>query len=351
MTQPRLNLIPLLLLLASAAPAAAQRPWLTTAVWGSDDDQPRTALHGRLDAGRYFGPNATLAISFEAVRLTAERVTGTPTSFSQTTTRPGLAGSIGFPAARLGLAAEVSSLFGSPSPNGLVLWNIRPSLQLGGGVALRARVDRDRYTATAASLDTTVLSTGYELALDRSEAPGWAGAARYRRDDYGDNNPVTTISFWILAPLTRSATHSFRAGYAFGWQDAAESRWVPRNPGGGAPPAGGLVAGHYDPYYTPHDVRVHSLAADAAIAAGPAWFTLNGAVAVHARELASEYLTPTGGPTPVLTFTERAFRPWQTTAAFSVPLASATWLALSGNYQRTAFWTMVGARVSLAQSF
>ncbi|HUG27142.1 MAG TPA: hypothetical protein VMK53_02505, partial [Gemmatimonadales bacterium] len=69
MTTPRLSLIPVLLLLASAAPAAAQRPWLTTAVWGSDDDQPRTALHGRLDAGRYFGPNATLAISFEAVRL------------------------------------------------------------------------------------------------------------------------------------------------------------------------------------------------------------------------------------------------------------------------------------------
>jgi hypothetical protein len=351
MTPLRLRLIPLLLLLASATPAAAQRPWLTTAVWGSDDDQPRTAVYGRLDAGRYFGPNTTLAISFEAARVTAERVAGAPTSFSQTTTRPGLAGSIGFPTARLGLAAEVSSLFGSPSPDGVVLWNIRPSLQLGGGVALRARVDRDRYTATAASLDTTVLYTGYELALDRSEAPGWAGAARYRRDDYGDDNPVTTLSFWILAPLTRSATHSFRAGYAFGWQDAPESRWVPRNPGGAAPPAGGLVEGFYDPYYSPHDVRVHSLAADAAIAAGPAWFTLNGAVAVHARELAPEYLFPAGALAPVLTFTERAFRPWQSNAALSVPLASVTWLALSANYQRTAFWKTVGARVSLTHSF
>lgn len=351
MIQPRLSLLPLLLLMATAVPAAAQRPWLTTAIWGSDDDQPRTALHGRLDAGRYFGPNATLAISFEAARLTAERVTGSPTSFSQTTTRPGLAASIGFPAARLGLAGEVSSLFGSPSPDRLMLWNIRPSLQLGAGVALRARVDRDRYTATAASLDTTVLFTAYELALDRSEAPGWAGAARYRRDDYGDNNPVTTISFWVLAPLTRSATRSFRAGYAFGWQDAPESRWLPRNPGGGAPPAAGPVEGFYSPYYTPHDVRVHSIAADAAIAAGSAWLTLNGAVAVHARELAPEYLLPTGAMAPVLTFTERAFRPWQTTAAFTVPLAGATWLALSGNHQRTAFWKSVGARVSLTHTF
>lgn len=344
-----MNRLPLLLLLlVVATPVAAQRPWLTTTFWGSHDDQPTNTLQARVEFGGYLNPNTTLAFSFEGARQSAPGSQGQNSAIGTTTARPGLTGTLAIPNARFGIAAEVAPLLGAPG-GAPVVWSVRPSLGLGRGVSLRARLDHDRYTATRASLDTTVLRTGYELALDRGDAPAWAGAARYRRDDHGDDNPVTTLSFWILAPLTRSATHSFRAGYAFGRQDAAESRWVPRSPGGG-PATGELVPGEYQPYYTPHDVQVHSVVADAAVAAGKAWFKLNGAIGVHARETVPELRRPPGMGSPLLQFVERSFHPWRAGAAVAGPLSDVSSLELRAEYQRTAFWKWLEMRLVFART-
>lgn len=339
-----------LILVLGATPAAAQRSWVTSTVRYGHDDQPRTSLLGRLELGHRFVPAASVALTLEAERLSSSDPWPPRAALAQTVLRPGLTATFAPPRARFGVGGELARISGLPGGETAVAWKLSPSLSLGGGVVVRGTLDRDRSTATLSSLDTLVLRRGWELALDRSGAPDWAFALTWRRDDHGDDNPVTSVSAWFLAPLARSSRHSIRAGYAFGWHDAAESRWVMRPPAA-APPGGGLVEGGYDPYYTPHDQRVHSVAADAAVAVGSGWLMLNGAVAVVARELAPEYRAPTGGGGAVLLFTEREFRPWRMAATLAVPTSPVTWLRLTADHQRTAHWQTTRAAVTLTHSF
>jgi hypothetical protein len=221
----------------------------------------------------------------------------------------------------------------------------------GRDVALRASVERERYTNTVASLDSAVMRYAYEAAIDRGNATRWAFAIVGRQERYGDGNPVNTAYGWLLAPISASARHRLRAGYALAAQDAQQSRWVPddarRGRGGNS---ADTIPGRYAPYYSPHDVVVHSALLEGVVALGSSWLTLKTGVGVHATETAPVYVRTLPAPAAVeLMFYERTFHPSQSSAELFVPVSASSALRMEAWHDRTAFYNVTGVRVALTR--
>jgi hypothetical protein len=326
-----------LLALLLAAPAQGQAPWLTADVRTAHDSQDRTALHAHGQYGRYLTRLLTVALDLTGTHIaapgpgTADAAAGATATFA-------------LPAARLGIEAAAHALAATETVT--PVYRLAASLGLGSGFGLRGRIVRNRYTRTVASLDTLVMVGTVELSLDRSGAPGWAGEALVRRESYGDDNPVRTVYAWVLAPISRSAGHSLRAGYAAAWQDAPRSRWTP-DPGA-QPGQGQQLRGRYAPYYTPHDVVTHSVLANAALAHGAAWFIADGSYGVRATETAPVLVR--SGAVTELRFYHRSFTPWRAALTFATPLDERTALTVTGEYSRTAFYRAGELRVRVARA-
>lgn len=339
--------------LVTSAPAgplhAQQLPWLTAELSAAHDNQPRDALRLRVEYGRFVLPNATLA-GHATGSLWDARAAGEESA----TAEVGATGTVGW--GGFGVALTGSALLGTPTDATTelpVLADAQLRFQPGADVSFRARLTRDRYTATSASLDTLVLVHGVELALDRAAAPGWAGELVARREWFDDGNPVSTAFGWLLAPLSRGTGHAVRAGYGVGWQDSDASNWVAVETSRGGPgPAVGAqpaeVPGRYDPYYTPHDVVTHTALANVALALGDGWLVLDGAYG-YGTEIAPTLRSNAAG-TVVLQFSERSFTPYRATARWNMPLGDLTSLELRSEHSRTPFYRLTTVRVSLARS-
>jgi len=354
----------LLLLLVAAGvpvPLAAQRPWATAELRFMRDDQPRDLLRAAAEYGTYLTSNVSLALLIQGERLHG----GLPTStvmasagrgITSRTAAAGLAATLALPAARTGLRASARALFNAPEAGATALWSAESRTVIGADVGVRARVERERYGWTTASIDTLVLVTRMDLALDRAASPGWAGELVAGTASFGDDNPVRTAYGWVLAPLSRGATHSLRAGYAAAWQDTERTTWQPLRRGSGpgsAPPVPGAeLPGHYSPYHSPHDTRAHSILGNAAVSVGSGWLRLDGSVGVHARELAP-VLIAGGAPAvqPQTYFHERSFTPYRVAAAWLAPVTPATWLTVEGARESVAYYTLHTARLVLNRGF
>jgi hypothetical protein len=357
-----------LLLLLSAAvplPLAAQRPWAASELRFMRDDQPRDLLRATAEYGAYLVPGVSLALLLAGERLHGEQPAAFPSpggrpapggaGITSTTAAAGMAATLAVPAARTGLRASARALFGAPDAGATPLWSAESRTGIGGDVALRARAERDRYGWTTSSIDTLVLVTRMELALDRAASPGWAGELVAGTASFGDDNPVRTAYGWVLAPLSRGAGHALRAGYAAAWQDTERTTWQPLAPGGpGAPPRvpGAEVPGRYAPYHSPHDLRTHSVLGNASLSVGSGWLRLDGTVGVHARESAPVLIVgglPALQPEPH--FYERSFTPYRLAAAWIAPLTPATWITAEGAREGTAYYTLHTARLAINRGF
>lgn len=334
--------------LLATAPLHAQQPWLRAETLLERDDQVRNALQATAEYGRYLGPNVTLGLTVAADRITGSGLGSAPPETS--TAVVGLNASLAFPSARLGMEFGGGALLGAPSPAGAEpLAHALARLHLGRETALRVRGARERYTATLASLDTLVLTHTVEVALDRSAAPGWAWEVGARRAGFGNANAVTSVYGWVLAPLSHSATHSFRVGYAAGLQDAPHSTWV----ASGEAPTGSFpqkLPGRYDPYYAPHDVKTHSAIVNGALAAGSAWVLADGSVGVRATETEPVLMRSSPAAPPELTFQERVFTPWRARLSVTAPADDRTWVTVSLTYGRTAFYRVGTARLAFVRT-
>ena len=338
----------LALTLATAAPAEAQAPWLVAEARGATDNQPRLWLRSDLQYGRYFTPAVTGGVTLAVHHLNSDEVAGS-TGFE-----PGLHASVGLAALRTGVRAGVRALLGVTEPAALGFADV--SVNLGQDVVVRGRYQRERYVATVAAIDTTVLEQRLELSLDRAAAPGWAGALLARRDAYGDDNPVTTMYGWALAPVVRAADFGLRVGYSLAWQDSPESRWAvdplaeneggPRGPN--APPGRGFVPGRYDPYYTPHDALTHSLLGEIAVLVGATWLKADGSYGIAASDLApSLYDVP--GP-PELSFAERSYTPYRFGLTAYAPLDAMSSLTASVQHEKTVYYRASSITLTLART-
>lgn len=346
--RPALSFLLALVTGTAAAPAAAQSPWLHAEARVERDNQVRTAVHGMAQFGRYLGPHATVALDVRGHRIAADGPGGFQPETSAATA--GLRATLGVPGARLGLEGAGGVLLGAPGERGAD-WVGHAALRrdLGQGVALRVRGARERYTSTLASLDTLLLSHSLEVVLDRSGAPGWAWEAGLRRTGFGDANPVTTAYAWFLAPLSRSATHALRAGYALGWQDAEHSTWQ----ASGVAPTGSFpqqVPGRYAPYYSPHDVATHSLVLHGALAVGSAWLLADGSAGLRATEIAPLLVRDAPTAAPLLTFHERSFTPYRANLSLAAPTGGATWVTVAVGYERTTYYRRGTLRLAVARA-
>jgi hypothetical protein len=326
-------------LVSSASPLCAQTSWLSTGIRAERDNQPRQIRLVNAEYGRYLSSSVTLS-----ALMTALHVAGA------TTVEPGVVATLALPAARVGLTAGTSTALAAPGP-AAALWTGRAGVNLGRDISLRFGHRRERYTATLASLDTSVLVQTAEARLDRASAPGWAGELVARRESFGDGNPIATAWGWALAPLSRSPAHSIRAGYSLAWQDAAYSNWVADETlHDRGPSADDVVPGHYVPYYTPHDVVVHSVLVGTAFAAGRSWILLDGSYGVHATELAPALHTAPGKASTQLLFYERSFSPYRLTAVWTTPLQTSASLTIELAHARTAYYRTTAIAVRLTRS-
>jgi len=316
-------------------------PWQSAEIRAVHDSQPRDLLQSTVEYGRYLTPRHTLAGNVVATWIGG---------FSSV--EPGMTATASLPAARLGLEARLSTLLGEEGASVPILWDGRARLHLGADVSALVLLSRSRYTATLASLETRVLVQTVEARIDRAGAPGWAGELVARRESYGDGNPVITTYGWVLAPLSRSERHSVRAGYSLARQDAAQSNWVPderRREGVGLPAASPeAIPGHYDPYYTPHDVLVHSLLGAAALAVGGGWIVINGGYSVHATEVAPVLQRPAPQQVDLL-FHDRTFSSYRASADLTLPMGVRTSATLGLVLNRTAYFRETGARFAIVR--
>jgi hypothetical protein len=347
-----------LLLCFTPQDGGAQRPWAAGELRLMRDNQPRDVLRASAEYGTFPSGDFSLALLLSGEQLSADSPAAAPglrERVTSTTASAGLAATHALPAARTGLRGSARALFGGPGGEGGPLWSAGARTDVGAGFALRALAERDRYGWTVASVDTLVLFTRALLALDRAAAPGWAGELAGSRDDFGDGNPVWTAYGWVLGPLSQSAAHSLRLGYAAAWQDAQRTTWQPApgsGPAVGQPAAGTELPGVYAPYHSPHDVRTHSALANAAVAVGSGWLRLDGSVGFHARETAPVIIV--GAPPALpsqLQFHERAFTPWRVAGGWVGPLNPATWLTVEAARESGAYYTLNTVRLAINRGF
>lgn len=186
------------------------------------------------------------------------------------------------------------------------------------GFSINAAFERPRYTATISSLTTPVNATTARLAL-QLDRKNWLGEAAVQHVGYSDDNTALTAYAWLLAPVLRSDNALLQVGYAFGWNDAAESRFS--------------TTGLYDPYFTPEQETVHSIAASMST-----WtkrgvrFQVNGSYGIKADRDAPSIQGR------VIRFARQSFQPYQAHAGVTFPLSRRATLTIDAEHTKTAFY-------------
>jgi tetratricopeptide (TPR) repeat protein len=210
--------------------------------------------------------------------------------------------------------------------NGASDWIGRASIsvRLPQGVSLRARSERAPYLWTVASLETPVV-TNKGQGIFSWDRKGWLAEAAYGAEFFPDGNKVWNAYGWLLAPLAQGHGAILQAGYSLSYTDSTESRW-------NLPADGGK--GRYDPYYTPDQLRVHSVIFSGELPLTHALiFHAHGGYGFSAREIAPPSQL---GLTPA----PRTFHPWNTHVSLDIACARSLSLTLAEEHEQTAFWRM-----------
>jgi tetratricopeptide (TPR) repeat protein len=314
---------------------ALTAPWIRPVVRYESDSQPIRRWEGAAEAGWFLTPLLPATVDGTVRR---DRIDGTWTRAS--TIRGGLRWNR--PAIGLSLDARAGIFRLSPRPGSDWIGELRIEKRL---------QERSPYLDTSASLSEPVLVESFAGGWTRESSAGPAAAAEYRTRGFPDGNRVLSASAWFLFPLLRVPRLTFRAGYAFRYEDARESRF--RTVDGAAPiEEEGPIAGVYDPHYTPERLRVHDVIGSLGTRWGRALrFQANFAWGIDAREdapfLSAELDEDTGATVVRRGFYDRRFHPWEIGASLTVDLAPSTAVRLSGRHSRTAFYDVTGLSLDL----
>ena len=257
-------------------------PWLHVSPSVFHDDQPLGRVSAVFEAGWFATPLVPISVRVEPMRY-----------LSGGETRRFWMGeaTIGHyaPARHIETEAAGGLFHVAEAPERQLHWNARAmvGVRLPQHVTVRARVDRAPYLHTVASIDRPFVTNGTAAELHWNDPRGWTGQAAYRRQWYPDGNVARSAHAWVLAPIAHGRSADLRVGYAFSADHARESRFVSalltQPPLSGD--AGSVVAGRYDPYYTPAHRVTHSAIAGVTLrASAHATLRLGGAYAVRARE-------------------------------------------------------------------
>jgi len=319
----------------------ATASWIRVGASGWDDDQPLQHTTGAVEGGWFVNPLTPLTIHTRAIRYDGH-------ALGETVMIAEGALSTYVPRARLDLgiaAGMVQRSFGDGSD-----WTGRLSLgvRVPASGVLEVSGERAPYLNTTGSLATPIMVDAVQGAA-RFRPRGWMIEGVARREQYPDDNDVTTGYAWALAPILRRARGTVHAGYSIAAQSASSGRFIPRSaslsfPPGQAPPT---VPGKYDPYYTPRNLRVHSALASVRLVPN-ARFTVTSDVSYgfSAREDAPVLVVVPSPPDldVVRAYYERSFTPWSFRAAADIGATDAFRLGLTVEHGRRVFYrfTTVG---------
>ena len=318
-------------------------PWIRLSAGVRHDDQPLDRLSGGVEAGWYATPLVPITIRTEPVAFRDEDSTTTRLWSTEASVR-GYA-----PRSRLefDMGGGVLTRPGQSTSDG---WVGHGSLgvRFAPTVVLRGTVERRPYLHTPESIASPVTVRAARGVLGWTDPRGWLAEAGIERQFYDDDNAVTASYAWLLAPLVHRRRGDFQVGYAFGYADADESRFVLATPVQPVPPSNPRfdLTGRYVPYFTPDDQRTHSIAVAGSVrGASGANLSVNASLPIHATEKAPQ-LTVVSGAVVRTTF-ERTYSPWSVRAAVAVPLAARVTLGFSGDIGRTAFYEWASGDVQL----
>jgi hypothetical protein len=325
----------------------ASASWIGVESWFAHDDQPLDRIAPGAEAGWFANPVTPLRVRFVSTGFDHDDVSASLSIVegSVTTFLPGahldLSGSAGF----------LSRTFGEKTD-----WTGRAALgfRLPRNLVLEGSYERTPYTNTAASLTKDVMVQAITGTLRMRESRGWLAEATARRETFDDDNSIATAFVWALAPVALRPRGRLQLGYGFAAQSAEESRFVVRPEELNFPPgqAPNTVRGYYDPYYTPRNLRVHSVLAAAKLLPNDRWsLSANSAIGVAASDDAPVLFTTPARPPDVnlaRTYYRRSFTPWKIDGALEGKVSDAVRLALTASRSNGAFYaqTIAGVRVT-----
>lgn len=217
----------------------------------------------------------------------------------------------------------------------------------------RISAQRDRYLNTVASLDTMILTRTGRAALALNDPRGRTGEAALQHQLFADDNAITSAYLWFLAPITKVPIGDLKAGYAASVQNANDSRFALAKPNQQFP--ANDLNGRYSPYYTPDHLMTHSLllAATTRIRSGVTLQT-HASIGVYATENAFMFVNrnnaPPGTP-PARERYRRTFTPLSGRAAIDVVRPNDWIIAITGEFQRTSFYSAAAVGVQLTRRF
>jgi hypothetical protein len=326
--------------------AAAAWIRVGSAFW--NDDQPLRHASFDAEAGWYPNPLTPLVI-----RATSTVFDGDASTESVSSAEADLTTYV--PAAHLDLglgAGVLQRSFADASD-----WTARAALgvRLPHTIILQTRFERAPYTYTVRSLAQAVMVRSLEGGMRWGAPRGWLGEVVGRREDYPDDNSISTAYAWLLAPLVRRASATVQAGYSFTAQSAEESRFSPREDVSfppGQPPAS--VPGEYNPYYTPRNLRAHSALVSASVHPGGRWSVSgDGRYALSARDEAPVLVPVVTPPNVTVTraFYDRSFTPWNARGSVDVAATESVRIGLMAEHGRGAYYSFTSARIGLTYAF
>ena len=327
--------------------ATLSASWVRVAAGLRHDDQPLDRFGGGFEAGWFTTPLVPVTIRVEplAFRLTDERVR------RLWSTEAGV--STFFPHSRLELEAAGGVLRRDGDVDAMT-WTGRAGggIRAGSKVILRGRVERRPYLNTTASLDVPVMVQSARGLINWTDPRGWLAEAGVDVQRFPDENVVRNAYGWLLAPLVHASRGELQAGYAWGWANARESRFVLASPVQAIPPADPTfdLSGRYVPYFTPDDQMAHSVTAAASIGASDGTnLRVSGSYAIRATEQAP-FFTVINGVVTRLSY-ERTYSPWTGRATLTAPVGSRVRIGIGGEVGRTAFYEWASADLYVLYRF
>lgn len=326
--------------------------WVKVSPAFHHDDQPMDRLEVTGEAG-WFVRDATsiglrvLAMQFSLEDSASRNATSAALTFSGSSRESGL----NFEAT----GGFLQRSFGSGSD---LIGSGSLSVPINPPVRLRGVLDRAGYFYTEASLSRAVMTNTAGAYLTLNSSRGWLGEISAQIQQYPDDNSTTTAYAWLLAPVIKSAHSMVHLGYSGAFQNARELRFGLEKPTQAVGPANPNYnfAGRYSPYYTPKDLKTHSVIAALMFGqGGTALLRLNGGYAVNGSENAPHFV-PVSLLSPPrtearLTMVSRDIHPWNARGSVDLNATRNSALTLGAETARTAFYSSVGAFASWMLKF
>ncbi len=252
-------------------------PYLKINATNYSDSQPLQVFQTHIETGFYQSAWFQPSIQFQN-RMFQAGINAQHFQFSNKTT---------FPKSKTSFLMRVGVFQNSWSTENPYTSGIEIRQTLSHDFVFASGVDRSPYLNTLRSLNSNVMQTNYITSIGRESGTKFKGKVMFQHQQFDDNNFVQSFSLWTLFPVARTPSFQFDLGYAYFRAGSKENRFVLENPDDenlSPTGSGNTFPGVFDPYFTPHNQRVHSLLAKINFKLGTSVrISLNNNVGVFAR--------------------------------------------------------------------